>query len=531
MMQIYDRVLASGSEETLVALFLLVVGLYSIMALLDFARGRIMARVGARMQDNLDQRVFDASMEKGLTTDPHKPKGAELRDVETLRSFFSSSVAIAICDVPWSPVFFAALFLFHPMLGWLGIFGGLTLVILTIINQVLTRSKSRSARGASETAQRFGAQSQDSSELILSQGMQADIVSRWGDYRHISLKQHMLSNDLSGAFVATSKSFRMLLQSAVLAYGAYFVLKGELTGGAIIAGSISLGRALQPVEQILNGLPQIQKCVSSWKNLDRLLSKFPSPGQKHGLSTPKANLVVSNLTIQPIGSDTTTLRNVSFSVKQGEALAIWGASGSGKSTLAKAITGVWPLMSGEIRLDKATIDQYDRQTFGKLIGYLPQNVSFFQGTIAENIARMAINLDSAAVEAAARKAHAHELIASLPQGYDTMLDGKDGMLSGGQRQRVALARALYGDPILLVLDEPSSALDDWGSKALNRAVEEAKSNGNAVIIMTHSNLTMATCTKVLVLHGGAVYKYGSREKVFREMNEENSKVRKLSQNK
>ena len=517
MLQIYDRVLGSGSEETLVALFILVGGLYALMALLDFARGRLMARFGARFQEAIDMRVFSAVMSRSISADPLRPMRNELRDAENLQSFFSSPVILALCDIPWSPIFFMAIFIFHPSLGWLGIAGGAVLLTLTVINQWSTQQKTKEAAQTSTQAHSFSTQSQKSSEVILSQGMLPDILKRWVSYRRKALDQSMLSNDLGGGFSSLSKSFRLFLQSAMLAFGAYLVLKGELTGGAIIAGSILLGRALQPIEQTLSGWPQIQRSMESWSALTALLTEIPAPVEKHGLTCPNAHLSVLNVTVIPPGGDAATLQQVSFEVRSGQAVGIIGSSGSGKSTLARAMTGLWPTTLGEIRFGGATIDQYDYVTLGKLIGYLPQNVTLFSGTIAENIARMSEDPDDLAVEEAARKAHAHELITSLPQGYNTLLDGGDGRLSGGQRQRIALARAFYGNPSLLILDEPNSALDSEGSEALNKAIIDMKAQSKAVIIMTHRPLAIAQCDTLIVLKQGLIRANGPRDEVLKRM--------------
>ncbi len=517
MLQIYDRVLGSGSEETLVALFVLVGGLYALMALLDFARGRLMARFGARFQETMDARVFSAVITRSMNADPRKPAGNELRDIENLQSFFSSPIILALCDIPWSPIFFGAIFIFHPSLGWLGLAGGGVLLVVTLFNQWSTRQKTKEAAQTSTQAHNFSTQSQKSSELILSQGMLPDVSKRWIAYRRKALDQSMKSSDFGGAFSSLSKSFRLFLQSAMLAFGAYLVLKGDLTGGAIIAGSILLGRALQPIEQTLSGWSQIQRSLESWRSLSTLLSEISAPIEKHGLTRPKAHLSAIGVTVIPPGGDSATLQQVSFEVKPGEALGIIGNSGSGKSTMARAITGLWPTTLGEIRFGGATIDQYDRVTLGKLIGYLPQNITLFPGTIAENIARMSESPDDEAVEEAAQKAHAHELITSLPQGYNTLLDGGDGMLSGGQRQRIALARAFYGNPSLLILDEPNSALDSEGSEALNNAIMNMKAQKKAVIVMTHRPLAISQCDNLVVLKNGLIRAQGPRDEVLKKM--------------
>ena len=517
MLQIYDRVLGSGSQETLIALFALVGGLYGLMALLDFARGRLMARFGARFQEALDGRVFAAVIARNMRADPNKASSNELRNLETLRSLFPSPVMLALCDIPWSPIFFLGLFLFHPLLGWLGLAGAGILLVVTILNQFTTYKKTNEASSSSTVAENFSTQVNASSELILSQGMLPDVLKRWALLRRKSIDQNMLSGDYGNAFTAFSKAFRLFLQSAMLAAGAYFALKGELTGGAIIAGSILLGRALQPVEQMLSGWPQIQRGFAAWRDVTKLLSDIPKPIEKHGLSQPRAHLEVSAITLIPPGAEAATLQKVSLEVTPGEALGIIGSSGSGKSTLARAITGLWPTTLGEVRFGGATLDQYDNVTLGKLIGYLPQTVTLFPSTIAENIARMAQRPDPKLVEAAARKAHAHELIVSLPQGYNTMLDGDEGSLSGGQRQRIALARAFFGDPSLLILDEPNSALDAEGSEALNKAIAELKKQEKAVIIMTHRPLAISQCDNLAVIKQGSIRMYGPRDEVLKKV--------------
>ena len=517
MLQIYDRVLSSGSEETLVALFLLVGGLYGLMTLLEFARGRLMARFGARFQEQLDSRIFGAVIARRMHSDPNLPKSNELRDIEQLQTLFNSPIVMAICDVPWAPIFFAAIFILHPMLGWLGLAGGVILLILTIFNQWSTRQKTKKATQTSTQGHNFSNQSERSCELILSQGMLPDILRRWISYRHSATDQKMFSSDIGGAFSSVSKCFRLFLQSAMLAFGAYFVLQGQLTPGAIIAGSILLGRALGPIQSTLTGWKQVQRGIESWRSISTLLSENPPAAEKYGLTCPKAHLEVSGVTVIPPHADTATLQKISFEVKPGEALGVIGSSGSGKSTLARAITRIWPTTLGEIRLGGAGIDQYDQVTFGKLIGYLPQDITLFYGTIAENIARMSQDPDEAKVEAAARKAHVHELITSLPQGYNTVLDGMNATLSGGQRQRLALARAFYGDPSLVILDEPNSALDAEGSEALLKAIVEMKAEEKSIIIMTHRPQAIVKCENLVVLKQGLIRAQGPKDDVMMRM--------------
>lgn len=517
MLQVYDRVLGSGSEETLAALFLLVGMLYALMALLDFARGRIMARFGARFQSSLDERVFDATMRQALHPKARSAPATALRDLESVQGLCASPVLLALMDIPWTPVFIAAIFIFHPMLGWLAVAGGTTLIILALLNQLLTHRKVAMAQSASARANAFSEQARQASEVVRSQGMHSDVSLRWMGQRIDALRQTIKASDWTGSFTALTKSLRLFLQSAMLAVGAYYVLQGELTAGAMIAGSILLGRALAPIEQSIGQWPMIERARTSWSSLSQFLDAVPPEEPRTKLPQPTAKMTVKGLTAMPPGASAPTLRNVTFDVQPGEALGVIGKSGSGKSTLAKALLGLWPPMAGEIRLGGATLAQFDPDDLGQHIGYLPQDVTLFNGSVAENIARMNRSPDAQAVIAAAKKANAHELILSLQDGYDTFLEGNDSQLSGGQKQRIALARALYGDPVLLILDEPNSALDSDGTEALNAAVRELKAQNKSVLIMTHRPMAISECERLMVIENGQVAKIGSQEEVLKSM--------------
>lgn len=516
MLQVYDRVLASRSVETLVALTVLIGGLFGVMAVLEFARGRVMARIGARFQSALDARVFDAALRQSADPKAQSAGTAALRNLDGIQRLFISPVLPAIMDAPWTPLFLAAIFIFHPMLGWLALAGAGLLIFLTVVNQLVTASMVRDAHAIEQKAQIFAGQAQNGSELLRSQGMVPMMTQRYMRWRNGALQSVIRANDWTGSFSSFSKSFRLFLQSAILGLGAYLVLRGEVTPGAMIAASILLGRALAPVEQLLGQWPILQRAVAGWKGLGQYLEQFPQATSRTALPEPRAHLVLQGLTVLPPGGNVPTLRNISFEVKPGEALGVIGRSGSGKSTLARALVGYWPAAAGEIRLGGATLDQYDPNRLGEHIGYLPQSVTLFPGTVAENIARMAPSPDPEAVIQAAKSANAHEMILKLPQGYDTFVDGNENQLSGGQRQRVALARALFGKPVLLVLDEPNSALDHEGSEALNAAVRELKTQGRAVIIMTHQPLAIAECDNLIVLEGGTTAALGPRDAVLKK---------------
>lgn len=517
MLQVYDRVLGSRSEETLVALFVLVAFLYGMMALLEYARGRVMARYGARFQNALDARTFEGTMRHALDPKMRARPSTALRDLESLQSFFKSPVMLAVMDLPWTPLFLVAIYIFHPGLGMLATGGGLILVIIAILNQGMTNGKVLSAQLASSQASAVAEQGRQSAEVIWAQGMVPALAERWNAKRTQALDRSIFASDWTGSFSAITKTFRLFMQSAMLAAGAYFVLQNELTAGAMIASSILLGRALAPIEQSIGRWPNIQKTRAAWVSLGKFLDQTPPNTQKTALPRPSGTFDVRDLTIVPLAGKPPTLHGVSFQLEPGQAIGVIGRSGSGKTTLAKALLGLWMPAAGEIRLSGATLDQYDPERLGSYIGYLPQQVTLFNGTVAENIARLSTDPDAEAVISAAKMACAHDLILSLPQGYDTYLEGNDCLLSGGQKQRIALARALYGSPEVLILDEPNSALDSEGTEALNCAIRDFKQRGKSVIIMTHRPMALSECDTLLVMKDGLIVKSGSREEVMKSM--------------
>ncbi|SLN32426.1 Type I secretion system ATP-binding protein PrsD [Roseovarius albus] len=516
MLQVYDRVLASRSLETLTALTILVGALYLLMAILDYARGRVMARVGARFQATLDGRLFEATLYRSADPQEHAASSGALRDLDSLQGLFISPVLLAIFDMPWAPIFIAAIFLFHPLLGWLAVCGGLVIIVLALINQSMTGDQVRMAQNASQQAHNFADQARAGSEIVLSQGLATNMRHRFVSLRNAALSQAVQANDWTGSFTSVTKSFRLFLQSMMLGAGALLVIRGQLTPGSMIAGSILMGRALAPIEQSMGNWPVIQRARSGWKSLGRFLEKVPPRPVLTELPVPNPRLAAKSMTVIPPGQNIPTLRNVTFDLRPGEALGVIGRSGSGKSTLARALMGYWPIVAGEIRLGGATLDQYSPDALGAHIGYLPQSVSLFPGTVAENIARMSTNPDSSMVVKAAKGANAHEMIMQLPKGYNTYLDGNENQLSGGQRQRIALARALFGDPVLLILDEPNSMLDAEGSEALNRTVREFKSSGRSIILMTHRPAAIAECDLLMVVENGVATAFGPRDEVMQK---------------
>ena len=516
MLQVYDRVLGSRSEETLVALSLLVAFLYGMMGILDFSRGRIMARVGARFQSELDRRVFEAMLRRSaVANDPVAQTG--LSDLESIQRLWASPPFMALFDLPWTPFFLFGIALFHPWLGMLAVGGGGLLILISVINQIYSRKPVQQANTTSHRAGLMAEEIRNEAETIQSMGMRGAAFDRWNQTRDESLVDTVIANDVSGSFSSLTKTLRLFLQSAMLGLGAYLVLQGEVTAGVMIAASILLGRALQPIEQLVGHWPNVQRARKGWQNLGELLSKVP-PGQpRTALPKPKARLEAHALTVVPPGDSRAKLKTVSFRVDPGQALGVIGPSGSGKTTLARTLTGFWKPAGGTVRLDGAALDQYEPDVLGQHIGYLPQRVQLFAGTIAENIARMDPEPDSEKVVAAAKMAAAHDLIVSLPDGYDTRVTAGGGRLSGGQMQRVALARALYDDPVILILDEPNSNLDNEGSMALNNAIKQMKAAGKSVLIMAHRPSAIQECDMLMVLDEGHRTAFGPKDKVLREM--------------
>lgn len=516
MLQVYDRVLGSRSVETLVALSVLVAFLYGMMGLMDYARGRIMGRVAARFQTRLDRRVFDAVIRKSAVL-PDENTATGLRDLEAIQRLMSSPVLMAFFDIPWTPIFIIGIWMFHPWLGILALIGGGLLVLVTLINQAVTRQPLANSNRTTVASEAISDQLRTESEMVQAMGMRDAAFARWQVLRKEALVNQIRAADLGGSFTSTTKTFRLFLQSAMLGLGAYLVLQGDITAGAMIAGSILLGRALAPVEQLIGQWALVQRAQKGWASLAELLAEVPPEERRVELPTPKARIEAQGLTVVPPGQRQAALKNVSFLIQPGQAVGVIGPSGAGKSTLARALTGAWKPAGGRIRLDGASLEQYEPTTLGRHIGYLPQRVQLFDGTIAENIARLSETPSDEAIVTAAKQAGAHQMILNLPDGYDTRVTASGGRLSGGQMQRVGLARAMYGDPVVLVLDEPNSNLDNEGSEAVNTAIKNFKNVGKSVLIMAHRPAAIKECDTLLMLEHGMVRSFGPKEKVLSEV--------------
>jgi ATP-binding cassette subfamily C protein len=515
MLQVYDRVIPSRSQETLLALTMLMGALFAVMGVLDYVRSRISARIGTTFQSRLDALVFRANLRRSVLSSERSKPASGLKDIEAVQRLTGSPVLFALFDMPWAPIFLIAIYSFHPYLGHLALVGMLLLVIATLLNQFLTRKPEQTATAATMQGDAFAETIRQQGEMIQALGMREAVLARWQAMRTRAIEAQLASGDRVSQFSTMTKTFRFFLQSAMLGLGAYVVLLGEMTPGAMIAGSILLGRALAPVEQAIGGWPMVIRARQGWGNLSKLLETTPEHEEPTALPRPRGRLEVQGLTVVPPEHNKPSLRGLDFAIEPGQALGVIGVSASGKSTLARAITGIWRPYSGTVRLDGAPLSHYEPDVLGSYVGYLPQDVVLFDGTVAENIARMQASPNPQAVVAAAKKAGAHEMILDLPQGYDTPVMAGGSRLSGGQKQRIGLARAFYGDPVLLVLDEPNSNLDSFGQDALNLAIRQAKAEGKAVVIMAHRPAGIAECDLILIVENGIAKAFGPRDEVLK----------------
>lgn len=515
MMQVYDRVLSSGSVETLIALTVLVAFLFGIMGILDLSRSKLMARAGARFQAALDQRVFRAVIRRSaVARDPAAETGRS--DLEAIQRLIGSPLAQAAFDLPWTPVFLAGLALFHPLLGLLAVAGGMLLISLALANQLVTARLRGQASSAAQAELLLAEEIRNEAGMIQSMGMLGNAFSRWAGSRNEALVSGVAANELGAGFTSLTKVLRMFLQSAMLGLGAWLVLRGELSAGAMIAGSVLMGRALAPVETILGQWALAQRARQGWTSLADLLTRVPAEGETMPLPRPDAKLEVDALVLRGADMPRPILRGISLSVGPGQAMGVIGPSGAGKSSLARALTGVLPPASGSVRLGGAALSQYGAEALGLHVGYLPQQVRLFGGTISQNIARLDPSPDPETIVAAARMAGAHELILNLPLGYDTPTGSVGNLLSGGQLQRIALARALYGDPVMVLLDEPNSNLDSEGTAALNTAIRRLKEQGRIVVLMAHRPAAIRECDLLLFIENGAQIAFGPRDDILQK---------------
>lgn len=527
MLQIYDRVLASRSEVTLLMLSLIVLALYVLMGFLEFIRSQVLVRLGNRLDQNLAQRVFTAAFERNLRNRKGGSAGATMSDLTSVRQFVTGNGTFAFFDAPWAPIYIAVVWFFHPMLGVLALAGVVLLTILAFINERITHAPLDEANQVAQMGTAFATSSLRNAEVIEAMGMLPVLRQRWQVLQNKLLDRQSLASDKASVIAAITKSIRLTLQSAALGVGALLVIDNQLTPGMMIAGSILTGRALAPIDLLIGTWKPFVGARAAYGRLNQLLADFPPRRDSMSLPKPKGVLLVENVVAAPPGAQVAVLKSVSLHANPGEILTIVGPSASGKSTLARLLVGVWPAAQGKVRLDGADIYAWNKDELGNSIGYLPQDVELFNGTIAENIARFG-DLNSEAIIAAAQKAGMHDMILRFPKGYDTPIGDAGSALSGGQRQRIGLARALFGNPSLIVLDEPNANLDDVGEKALVSALLQAKADGATVILITHRTSVIGITDQLLVLKEGQVSLFGPRQAVLEAMAAQQQKTQTVS---
>lgn len=528
MLQVYGRVVTSGSIPTLVMLTLIMTILMGTMGSLEWVRSRIMVRLSTRLDILLSRDVYRASFKKALDSGGMDASAQPLNDLTGLRQFLTGNGLFAFFDTPWLPVYIGVMFLFHPWYGWFAIGCAIVLLMLAVVNEKLTGKAIADANKQNIAASLHTNKNLRNAEVIESMGMLETLMGRWGERQRQVLLLQSQASDKGGMVTSFSKTFRMLSQSLILGIGAYLAVKQEITPGLMIAGSILLGRALAPIDLMIGSWKGFISARSQYARLNEILDEQQAEPQRMSLPAPEGHVLVENLIVSAPGSKTPILKNISFAVPAGSVVGVIGPSASGKSTLARALLGVWAPQHGVVRLDGADINNWDKRELGPYVGYLPQDIELFEGSISENIARFR-EVEPDKVIQAAKAAGVHEMILQLPEGYDTVI-GSDGVnLSGGQRQRVGLARAIYGSPRLIILDEPNSNLDEVGERALAMAIQQLKASGATVFIITHRTSILAQLDRLLVMSNGAIGLYGPRDKVMAELNKQQASAQKIAQ--
>lgn len=516
MMQVYDRVLASHSEMTLMMLTLITVSLYLLMSSLEWVRSALLIRISTGLDISLSHRIFTASFERCLSEANTNPSQV-LGDLTTIRQFITGNGLFAFFDVPWLPIYLVVAYLFHPTLGLFTVAGVVILFLLALWNELATKKQLFDANQLATSAGGFVNSTLQNAEVIESMGMLNNLQKRWYAIQKQVIVLQANASDRNAQIGALTRFIRICWQSLSLGVGAMLVLENQISGGMMIACSIVLGRAMAPVEQAIGTWKQLSGVRSSYSRLNKLLQDYPIRSEPMELLAPEGFLDIEHLSAAPPNSKQMTLRNVTFNLQPGDVLGVIGPSASGKSTLARALVGVWRPSQGYVRLDRADLRQWSREKLGEHIGYLPQDIELFNGSIAENIARFN-DVDSEKVIAAAQLAGVHDMILQLPQGYNTLLGAGGIGLSGGQKQRLGLARAVYDTPALVVLDEPNSNLDDQGEAALVSAIQSLKQAGSTVILITHRPSILAVVDKLLLLKEGIPQLFGPRDQVLQSIN-------------
>lgn len=512
MLQVYDRVVSTGNLSTLLMLTLIVILLFITLAALEWVRSQILVRVSTRLETLLNQRLFKVAFKQSLLSGGQKATTQPLDDLTGLRQFLTGNGLFAFFDFPWMPIYLGLLFLFHPWYGWFSVFTAILLCMVAYATEKTTTKTLSEANNVSMSTRGMLAKNFRNAEVIESMGMLASIRERWmvGAVKVLNLQT--LASSRAGLLTALSKIIRMSSQSLILGLGAYLVIEREISPGLMIGGSILMGRALAPIDLMISTWKGFISARDQYKRLTEILQKMPADSERMQLPDPLGNMQLENAVVVPPGSRTPVIKGISLAIEKGDIVGVIGPSGAGKSTLARALLGVWPTANGAIRLDGAEIFHWDREHLGRFIGYLPQDIELFEGTISENIARFG-QVDANKVVEAAKMADVHELILRFPEGYDTVIGAGGGNLSGGQRQRIGLARALYDSPVLVVLDEPNSNLDEQGDSALEKALLLLKQKQTTVIVITHRNNVLSKVDKLMILNDGNLVVYGPKEQV------------------
>ena len=518
MLQIYDSVLSSRNEMTLLMLTLIMLGAYVFLGALEYVRSFILIRVGAQLDMKLNKRVYTAAFEECLKKGDSNA-GQALKDLTNMRQFLTGNALFAFFDAPWFPIYLTVIFLFHPALGFFALFGTTVIIVLAYINEKISHQPLSEANSMAVASTNVASNNLRNAEVIEAMGMLPNIQSRWYKLHSRFLSLQAEASEKAGVVTALSKSFNMALQSLILGVGALLVLEDSITPGMMIAASILFGRAVAPVQLLISVWKQIGSTRSAYERLVKLLELNPAREEGMALPKPQGAVAIEAVTAIPPGAKVPAIKGLSFSLAAGEVLGIIGPSGSGKSTLARLLVGVWPAAAGKVRLDGADVYLWNKDELGPHIGYLPQDIELFAGTVSENIARFG-EIDADKVILAARRAGVHDMILRMPEGYDTLLGDGGAGLSGGQKQRIGLARAMYDDPSLIVLDEPNSNLDDVGEQALLAAIIDLRKRGKTIVLITHRTSILGATTKLLLLQDGTAKLFGPTNQVVEALKQQ-----------
>jgi ATP-binding cassette subfamily C protein EexD len=527
MLQLYDRVVPTSNHSTLIMLTLIMMVLFVTMGTLEWVRSQILVRVSTRLETLLNERLFKVAYKQALYTGGQRASSQPLDDLTALRQFMTGNGLFAFFDAPWLPIYIALMFVFHSMYGWMAVFTAVLLIIVAIVQEKATSKMLSEANNLAMAGRGLVNKNLRNAEVIESMGMLNNIQKRWLKGTNQVLVLQATASSRAGLISATSKLIRLSSQSLILAVGAYLVIENEITSGLMIGGSVLLGRALAPIDIVIGSWKGFIAARGQYSRLNELLRQIPADAERMTLPTPEGTFQFESAVVAPPGAKTAVLKGITLTIGKGDVVGVIGPSGAGKSTFARALLGIWPTNNGKIRLDGADVFTWNRDELGPHIGYLPQDIELFEGTISENIARFG-DIDPEKVVNAAKMADVHDLILHLPEGYDTMIGASGGNLSGGQRQRVGLARALYGEPRIVVLDEPNSNLDEVGEAALGNAIQRLKQKQTTIIVITHRNNVLANVDKLLILNDGLVSVYGPKEQVIAHLQQQQAQAQQAA---